>query len=573
MNGRWAIAIAVAALVVASPVGSYPYGPVKHVIVLTGGLLLVGLPGRDRRWGPAVILVAAAMVTAVAALTGPEPLTGLIGTPDRRYGALTWLAMAGYARAGLNLTAGERVALCRAGALGSVILGLWAMIQLVDGAGRTGSLLGQPAYLGAALALVIPLSVGAAAGGDQLAGGGWRGIGLLGTAAGLAGLAASGSRGAAGGLLVAGLAAAVLRGHSGLRWVIASLVAGGGALWVALSDVSLSSVWATGSGAPITRRFDEWAVGWSALRAAPALGYGPEGYRTVFGRFVDAPYVQTYGREVITDRAHNAVLDVGLSGGAIALFLVAGLWVLVITGALVAIRSGPVAAAALGGASVAYLTQSMVLFPLAEVDPVFWLAAGAVVPAGVPAPPQRLVLIGRRMDTVAGPVVVGLAAAVAVAGLVEVARDDVPWSFRSRFVAAQQLLEAGDVGAAAEENHAGLRLAPADPALRLQRTGLVDGEERLALLRDLAVVSEPNHPLVHKLRGRAELDAGNPAIAERAWRTAADLEPAAVDALIALAALQIERGNETAARQTLLEAVARSPGDPVVARLVDQLNR
>ena len=75
-------------------------------------------------------------------------------------------------------------------------------------------------------------------------------------------------------------------------------------------------------------RFDEWRIATRVIRAEPALGVGPEGYRVVFPQVVDAEYEREYGVAVYPDRAHNGILDVTLTGGLLAGLLYAALLVL-----------------------------------------------------------------------------------------------------------------------------------------------------------------------------------------------------------------------------------------------------
>lgn len=78
-------------------------------------------------------------------------------------------------------------------------------------------------------------------------------------------------------------------------------------------------------------RFAEWEVGWRIVLAHPWLGVGPEGYRTALADGVTRSYEQTYGRTVMPDRAHNAILDVAAAGGLAAGLAYAGILVLVVS--------------------------------------------------------------------------------------------------------------------------------------------------------------------------------------------------------------------------------------------------
>src|SRR5690606_3238897 len=101
--------------------------------------------------------------------------------------------------------------------------------------------------------------------------------------------------------------------------------------------------------------------------------------------------------------------------------LLAWLAVLVTTGRLLGRalrRAGPAAAGAAAGV-VAYATQALFLFPVAELDPIAWLLAGVAV-AGVVRPAEEVTW------AVPAPVVAaagGLAAASLAVGALDVTAD------------------------------------------------------------------------------------------------------------------------------------------------------
>jgi hypothetical protein len=95
---------------------------------------------------------------------------------------------------------------------------------------------------------------------------------------------------------------------------------------------------------------------------------------------VTADYERTYGREVLPDRAHSAPLDLAAAGGLPAAMLYVALTGGVVVVAVRRMRSG-VPAAALAVAVIAYLVQQLLLFPIAELDPILGLAAGIRVAA------------------------------------------------------------------------------------------------------------------------------------------------------------------------------------------------
>ena len=123
------------------------------------------------------------------------------------------------------------------------------------------------------------------------------------------------------------------------------------------------------------------------------------------------------------DRAHSGPLDVAAIAG-----IPAGVLYLVVLGAVLwlamrVIRGGSPVRAGFAAAALAYTIQQLALFPVAELDPVFWIMVGAIAvtpsePTHTPAPALP-VRIGR-------PVAVGLAGIAVLAfvvGILHVSAD------------------------------------------------------------------------------------------------------------------------------------------------------
>jgi hypothetical protein len=326
-------------------------------------------------------------------------------------------------------------------------------------------------------------------------------------------------------------------------------------------------------------RIDEWRVAVAVVAERPVLGAGPEGYRIAATAHIDDAYTRRHGRDEVVDRAHDGLLDVAAGAGLPAAVLYGGLLAAVVIAAVRVVRRPPdpvVAGAAL--ALVAWVTQQLVSFPIAEVDPAAWLLAGIVVVAARPAPaPPR----SRRSWLVpAGRVAAGvLAVALAAAGVTAIAADrdlgragrlrtgsvaavlaadratalrpdDVDaWYVAARLAAARPGLLAVDSGL--DRVEAGLRRSPNDPALRaLDEELLAERALRSGLPADLDAAEAASRALVaddpagsahHRLlglvlaaRGGADRDE-----AEAELRRALDLDPddgAARDVLARLAA-------------------------------------
>ncbi len=175
---RWSPAIVIAALAPASlllvdPAGWYPFGPVKWLaittIVLAGAAVVFAR--RPVRMAVAPTLAAIALVAALAvgALFGADGLYAWVGTPERHLGVLAWVLAALAFVVGQSLDDGDGrvvgVGLVVAGAglgLAGVVEALGWEPAVFDVSDRLSGLLGSPAYLGAATALVLPALVGVA---------------------------------------------------------------------------------------------------------------------------------------------------------------------------------------------------------------------------------------------------------------------------------------------------------------------------------------------------------------------------------------------------------------------------
>lgn len=583
--GRIAACVAVATVAGIDPWSPSPAGPLRPTlvvaVVLVGAALVVRSPlrgGVSRVW--LVLLV----WLAVGALWSADPLHAWIGTPERRLGWLAWLLFAlAFAVGGAVRAAPDRRLLARAVGAAAGAAGAWACAEALGLAPvpagfttRSGGPFAQPAYLGAALALTVPVAVALAT--DRHEG---RARSLWAVAAGLGvvGLAASGSRAAWVGVVVAlGVAAlarhrprtataapasAVVahahddatprrrRVHRGLGLVatliVVALVAGAGVLDRAGS---------VGAGADA--RIAEWRTAARAVAAAPVIGHGPEGYRLVFGEVVDAGYVQRHGRAVITDRAHSAPLDMAVVGGVPGAALLVVLWVLIGRRAVAALRRGDPVVAGLAAGWLAHTTAGLALFALLEIDPLAWLCAGAVVAWHDPPAPVEP---SDRASPIAVATVIA-AIAVLIAGTADVAVERRigqateptlpvaarqahaeaaarlrPDSVRAAHAAAQVSAAAGaitDLDAALAHLERGLAISPLDPALattyalraaeRAERSRLPGDVAAAEVIVDARLDRDPHHPLLWRARAVIAELAGDDRAGEVARRTAEQLD-------------------------------------------------
>ena len=539
-------------VVAVDPAGLVPTGPLRWtVITVTAGLVLAVLVRRTVAIPLAMSAVWVALigVLLVATVRAVDPLDAWIGTPDRRLGLLAWLMFPALFLAGhaCRSRAAARVVV-RAGSVGAVVLGLWSVAEVLGHSplglefanGRAGGPFGQPAYLGAACVLFGPLGVATALEDNETRG--WRCAGAFGAGGAVFALAASQTRGAWVGAVVAGVAVAVRkRGVLGRhrRRVVAAAVA------LAVVAVVVGVTTPLGARAVSTfdlhhgtsaSRFGEWRIATRTIVDHPLLGVGPEGYRVVFPQEVDAAYVRDYGDAVYTDRAHNGILDVTLDGGLLAGACYLALLVLAVRHAWRAIATHDLVAVALGAAVIAYVVQQQFLFPLAELDPIFWVLVGMLV-VRTPGSARHTTLRARWL---VGPIVMVTAAALFY-GVRDVLADQAmkraattanvgtalreadeatrlrPDSIRTWYVAAQvaQRGEAlTDVDAALARVVQGLDRSPRDPALRdLYGELLVERAARSRLGDDIAlarrelgrlVADAPHDPMLHQDQVTAE---------------------------------------------------------------------
>jgi len=559
-------ALFVVTVVAVDPRGLVPSGPLRWTatLALMGAavctLLLQPVMGNPRRipripqtagnprripqqW-VAWLWVGLLLWLFLASVFGADALHAWIGTPDRRMGWLAWLTFPLMYLCGQALTSElDRRIVLRGAAIAAGILGVWCVFEragwsLIDesfAGHRVGGPFGQPAYVGAIAVLLAPLSAGVAF--DRAGSRAWRVVGAAGAIGATAALLLAQTRGAWFGIVVA----LVLLGsrHSAVarrRWREIGLVAAAIVVLFAVTPLGGRAAGAFDLGHGTTRgRFDDWAVGARVVEHDPFIGVGPEGYRVVFPRVVSERYVRCYGTDVIPDRAHNGIIDVATSGGVVAGLLYAALLVLLLVAAWRSMRGRDPLTLALACAAVAYIVQQQFLFPLSEIDPLFWVVAGMLVasraagPArerrvnrAIPAVIAVLVLFGVVMGTrevLADRLLERAATEPGATGLHDADRATRlrPDSIRTWYVAARIAARGEtitDVDAAVKRVERGLRQSPRDPALRVLhadllvqralRSGLDDDRARAEAVVDGYIADAPHEARLQ--RDRLALD-------------------------------------------------------------------
>jgi O-antigen ligase len=379
---------------------------------------------------------------SVAAFLGRDPFYAWTGTPERNLGVFTWVLFFAAFAAGSRLADPSRLArFVRWVVASGIALGLYTLIErwhpLIEtntDSVRLAGPYGSASFLGAALCLTLPVSVAASVGDGRAV---WRRAAGLSTALGTAGLIGSGTRAAwlalcVGAVVVTAARIATVRkrgapverrdpdqvGRDGrlqseqfgrLATPIVALVIG------ALVSIGTNATVVTRTRGA-SSRLDEWNLGLRIVAHHPWLGVGPEGYRTALADGVNASYERTYGRTVLPDRAHNAIIDVAATGGVPAAILYLVLAALVVTAGWRAFRRGSTLEVGLAAAAVCYLIQQIFLFPVATIDPVFWLVAGILV--SVPAP-----AVDRAPRRWVAPIAVAALVVFFVAGVLSIAAD------------------------------------------------------------------------------------------------------------------------------------------------------
>jgi O-antigen ligase len=565
-------ALVVGAVVAVDPSGLVPSGPLRWTVTLAVmGVAVCTWCARpapvDRMTGRLWTGLLAWLF--VAALAGADGRDAWIGTPDRRMGWFAWCTFPLLFLCGQALVrAVDRRVVLRGAAVAGALLGIWCAFEragwsLFDetfAGHRVGGPFGQPAYVGAAAVLFVPLSIGVAF--DRDGARAWRVTGAIGAAGSCAALLLSQTRGAwIGALVAAVLVAARQREIIRRRW--RELVLGGFALVVLFALTPLGGRVADGfrlDRGTTQGRFDDWATGARVVGHHPVLGVGPEGYRVVFPQVVSATYVRRHGTAVVSDRAHNGVVDAATDGGVVAGGLYAMLLAVLIVLAWRTLRARDPLTLGLACAVVGYVVQQQFLFPLSEIDPLFWLVAGMLFatragPAGssttrhfrvrrvVPIVLAVAVAFGTFMgarEVLADRLLARAADAAGTADLHDADRatrlrpDSIrAWYAAARIAARGQALT--DVDAAIARVERGLQQSPGDPALRrldadlvverAVRSGLDDDRNRARALVDRYLAAAPNDPDLWLDRAAvADLD-GDGATARDASARAARLRP------------------------------------------------
>lgn len=608
-----AAAVAVGIPLAFDPGGYFVFLPIKWTlasVLVAAGIATVILERRPLvrsaavgAWGVLLVIVVAASIFGIGGLTS------WIGYPGRYLGVIAWVTFFGAFLLGSCISSGDsRALVVRAASVASILVSLYAVLQAagVDpiqwseqiDESRTRSTLGNAAFLGAYLALMVPLA-------GRLALSGAEPVRMRAVHAGAAvlgsiALLTTQSRGAwlgaiAGVMIVAALefrrlrtaprlSAAVL----GASLLIVLLLATFSPFAPRIRSIADPST-GTGRG-----RLIQWERTLKMIAARPVLGWGAETYAFAFPRFIDSRFERSVGREVVPDRAHNVVLDLASATGALgvgAFLIVLGL----VARAVARARERDAITVGLAGGCVAYLAQLQFSFPLADLDTIVWLFAGLLVASDG----ARTTVISRWWAI--GPLVAAFV--LAIWGTTDLAADrtlrrSLNAEASADFAEAQRLADraaglspgrvqylqaaarlhrrVGEVSGRVEDFVRGLetldaarRMMPRDQELAMDEGDLllswgeIAGDrrriERAANLYEDVLGGDPASSRAHLKVGVAyvQLDRGDDA--EEAWLTAAALAPRSPGPLVNLGILYEQQGRDDEARMMLRKALMLDP--------------
>ncbi len=599
--------VVAAAFAVLLPLAVNPWGfqqrlPVAWWLVLVavplGFALTVRTAGgvmvaRAQRWW--LVLLAVLLAATVVSVA---PLNALIGSPARRLGLIGWTALALACWWGVQLGRDRRVVdvVGRALVVGSLPVSLIGLVErgerffsFGDGLNlvRSASTLRNAAFLGAYLALVLPVAVRLALAGDTDRR--WRGVGAVAAALAAITLVFSQTRaawlGAVAGLAVLAVAELRARGRGDARLrrgIGAVAVVAIALLAVAPVRDRALSVTVLGQGSTRARTL-LWLRALPTIADRPLLGYGPDATVVAYPRHLDARFEREVTRQTLPDRAHTLLLDLGIWAGVPGVLAGAALLI------AVARRARPADAGSLGwgiaAGLIAYGVQLGFSFPLADLDALVWLLAGLLL-----APAATRIALPAGFTR--GVVGCGLAAAVAGGvwqgrdvladrrlrvGVEADARGDVVGAERA-FRAATRLAPeraqywqaygrferfvgeaAGDparLQTSADAHRRALELVPGDTSYGLDvldaelsaaERGAGDAASVVAGLTEL-LTRDPHSARAWFTLGVAQADAGRLDDAASSWTTAASLAEWASGPPRNLARLADQRGDTAGAR-------------------------
>ena len=411
------LVLVVAGPLLINPWGANMFAPIRAALLYVGAAALLAvtmwgwLAAGEITWVRTRLNTAVALFTVllgISTVLSVHRYSSIFGHYSRYEGLLAWVAYMVVFWAAMNSY--KTMAQLR-GLLGWVAVagGVVALYAVTQGVGldpvhwqrgldvsRAFSFLGNPAYLAAYLALVIPVSLGLIMDGDSdvLA----KKALAVAFAAMLAALAYTGGR--AGTLAVilflalilpafrGGLAAAARKIGPviglGLAAVLVTLV-----LLPGKANFTSPARWRMGGqvGVPdtVSGRWLTWKLSTRLVAQRPLLGSGIDTFYLTFPRVMTAEYERTVGHKDQADRPHNDFLQMataaGLAGLAAYLSVLVGIGLIAFKGLKGTQGTERTLLLGLAGGLFAYVLVLQTHFSTVDVSPLFWAGAGAL--AGV----------------------------------------------------------------------------------------------------------------------------------------------------------------------------------------------
>jgi O-antigen ligase/Flp pilus assembly protein TadD len=576
--GRGVLVLKIVLLIVvfdpaASDAFSLPKVVASRVTTYLLAAIVLGLVLRYRarlfRWSALYVLAGAYLASnALAAAFALDPTLALYGAPIRLLGLTTLfdLGFTMFATATLIRSAQDLRLVLVALLAASIPVLVYTAVEVAGrdpiawADPRITSTLGNPAHLGAYLAIVASVSIAVLAVS-------WRTLGPTQRAA-LGGLAFAcaltlgpvGSRAPVLALGVGIAAALALTAVRQRRIAPPVLVAGVALVAVALFAVLLS---------PIADRFRTLLSGgdpsreilWSAalqmFTAHPIVGIGPDNFAAAYPSLRTLRSVQLVGVTFLESSPHSWILQAAVSAGTVGAVTLVVATAYVCYRALRLVPVSPYAVPLLAGIA-AFLAQALFAPNEIALDALFWISLGLIIPierlaAPSSTPPQRAGTHGRTagawrdldaLDAVAGVALVAVLAlsyAVAwaplraseahVAALASVSSNDVQQALRLARLSVdldgsraqywaglgQAQLAAGQPQSALASFERAAAIAPylsghwrnvANTKLQLAASdrSQVDAARKAA---ERAVAAQPVDPLAHDVLARVMLEQGD----------------------------------------------------------------
>jgi hypothetical protein len=395
-GSRWPIlcGLTVGSLCVWNPFG---YRTSPAIPTAVGGLfaiVLVTLAMRSRAVGwhrSALVMLVAVCAAGLSALVSKAPVIGLLGGAGRSSGVLSLaLGLIAFV-AGLSVGTDDRR---RNTAVVATAVASWAFAALTlagrlglavvpePGGGRGSGPLGSAAMSGGALALLLPVSFAALAASNSTR---LRRTCLCGGGLVLAALISTGARAAWLGTLMVALVGALYlyrtRKVAARTLGVGALVVMGVSFIAAMSLGVLSRVSAVSdSNGTAAGRGALWVGGIRSVPDVWLLGTGPDQQQRVLPRHLAESFERRFSDVVVTDRAHNELIDSLLAVGLVGTLPMIGAWVLI--GRTLLKRRDDMTTVALGCGLLAYVVHMMFNFSVPQVGLVALLIAGVAVAPG-----------------------------------------------------------------------------------------------------------------------------------------------------------------------------------------------